>query len=171
MVERCLLTGRLGNLLGVAVAVGEQDPVVDLGEGGPQVAAQFGDPVELVQPGGDDHNGDTDEAGREQPSNSPTIERRNVEPSSSLVLDERQRGDQKARQGEEHRDPDVAAGQPAESGVVEEHEHDGDGAHAVERRLIGESRSFHHVANVRRASASGLMGERPQEDARRRPRR
>ena len=54
VVERGSLTGRLGDLLGVAVAVGEQDPVVDLGEGGPQVAAQFRDAVELMQSGGDD---------------------------------------------------------------------------------------------------------------------
>ena len=58
--------------------------------------------------------------------------------------------------------PDVAARHPAETGVVEEHEHDSESTHAVERRLIGESRSLPHVDNVRRASANGLMDERPQ---------
>ena len=138
VVERRALAGRPGHLLGVAASPGEGDPVVDLSQRAPEVAAQVGDAVELAGPRRHHHAEQAHQAGRQQAAHPAGVERTGVEATGAIVLHQRQARDQEPRQREEHRHADVAARHPSVPGVEHQHHRHGDRPHPVERRLIAE---------------------------------
>ena len=131
---------RVGEQLAVGAPGEDQVPVLPIGERGEPGAKADA----AVRRGSEPpHLGDDEERherGGHQAAESPLVEALHVDRGVLAVLLHEQAGDQKAREGEEHRDgEDPAAELAAEEDrlvVVEEHEWDAEATDAVERRQV-----------------------------------
>ena len=75
VVERGAHAGLLADQVAVAAAGAELHPVVDLGEGGDEVAVEVGDTVEQVGAGGEHDAAEAEQAGGQQAASAAGIER------------------------------------------------------------------------------------------------
>ena len=85
--------------------------------------------------------GHRDEEGGVQPQCPAGVERTEADASHPAMLVEEERGDEEAREHEEHIDPGPTTDEAREAGVVAEHEEDGGRPQAVERSNMAEASS------------------------------
>ncbi len=101
-----------------------------------------------------DRIGDADQAQdarRQQPSESPGVERRGGRSSRTACSLQEQTRDQEAGQREEHRDAEIAAAEPRNACVEQQHDDHGKGSHTVQGRLVGDRRTIRHASRKCRA--------------------
>ncbi len=82
------------------------------------------------------HEGEARQGGGHQPAQAADPEPAEVGPPGRGVLGQQQRGDQEAGQREEHRHAEEPAPRPRHVAVEQQHQADGEGSDAVERRVV-----------------------------------
>ena len=121
----------------VALAGNDEAPVGGVAQRRERVAAQR----RARRHGGDegspgDHRRQQDRHRRQQPAGPAAPEAQQADPAGLAVLAQQQAGDQEAGKHEEDVDPEQAAGQPADAGVVAHDAQHGQRADPVERRNV-----------------------------------
>jgi hypothetical protein len=116
----------------------DEEPVGDVAQRCGHIAPQRRHLVRQEHHADGDDGGEGEEERREQPSGAADVEVLEVDPVLVAPAGEQDRRDQEAADDEEDLDAqeaalqDLAAPEPRELGVVDEHGHDGDRPHAVE---------------------------------------
>ncbi len=132
----------------VAGALRDEVPVDQFGERPGHVAAQVPELLDLPDAGGahEDHEPDRQPGRGQQPSEASGEEAAQVHPRGRRrrPLAQQQRGDQEAREREEHRHAEEATSSPGDVAVERHDGHDGQGSDAVERRDVAERANLEH---------------------------
>ena len=147
----------------VPVAVEDESPIGHVREAGDDVAAQVGQLIGVGPPRrGHGSQGQTGQCGRQQAPEAPVPEMSRARPGArSLPLTQQEVRDQEARQGEEERYPEKAAGQQTVVEVVDDDREHRDAAQPIECADVAESRSSGCRADYgRRIRQLGRWSER-----------
>ena len=111
-------------------------PVRHVDQCAEQVDASCGAVRDEPAPVDDRHGGEAEECRRQQAPGAPRPEPAEGDRAGAVAFAQQQRGDQEARQREEHRHAEKAALGPPEPAVEQQHRADGEGAQPVERRQV-----------------------------------